>query len=61
VSVAEHEKVSLIVVGTHQRRGLRRLLEGSIAEAIIRRAPCPVLAFPQDSSGMLPPDVPADS
>ena len=49
VSIARNEKVSLIVVGTHQRRGLRRLLVGSIAEGVIRRAPCPVLAFPQES------------
>lgn len=50
VSIAKHEKVSLIVVGTHQRRGLHRLLVGSTAEGVIRSAPCPVLAFPQESA-----------
>jgi universal stress protein A len=34
----------LIVMGTHGRRGLSRLLLGSVAEDVLRRAPCPVLA-----------------
>jgi nucleotide-binding universal stress UspA family protein len=50
VSTAKHEQVSLIIVGTHQRNGLHRMVAGSIAEAVIRRAPCPVFAFPQASS-----------
>jgi nucleotide-binding universal stress UspA family protein len=33
----------LVVVGTHGRRGLRRMLLGSVAEAVVRQAPCPVL------------------
>jgi nucleotide-binding universal stress UspA family protein len=33
----------LVVVGTHGRRGIRRLLLGSVAEAVVRQAPCPVL------------------
>ncbi len=32
----------LVVVGTHGRRGIRRMLLGSVAEAVIRLAPCPV-------------------
>jgi nucleotide-binding universal stress UspA family protein len=35
----------LIVMGTHGRTGLRRLLAGSVAEAVLRRARCPVLAL----------------
>lgn len=35
----------LIVLATHGRTGLTRVLLGSVAEALIRRAPCPVLAF----------------
>jgi nucleotide-binding universal stress UspA family protein len=39
-----HEKdIDLIVVGTHGRRGLRKLLLGSVAEEVFRLAPCPVL------------------
>ena len=34
----------LIVIGTHGRRGLARVLLGSVAEDVLRRAPCPVLA-----------------
>jgi nucleotide-binding universal stress UspA family protein len=35
--------VDLIVLGTHGRRGFRRLLLGSVAEEVFRLAPCPVL------------------
>jgi len=35
--------VDLIVLGTHGRRGLRKLLLGSVAEEVFRMAPCPVL------------------
>lgn len=34
----------LIVMSTHGRRGLSRMLIGSVAESIVRTAPCPVLA-----------------
>ena len=37
-------EASLVVVGTHGRRGIGRMLLGSGAEQIIRLAPCPVLA-----------------
>ena len=40
--LAEHE-VDLVVVGTHGRTGIRKLLLGSVAEEIFRLAPCPVL------------------
>jgi nucleotide-binding universal stress UspA family protein len=33
----------LIVMGSHGRTGLRRLLTGSVAEAVLRQARCPVL------------------
>ena len=33
----------LIVMGTHGRRGVSRLLLGSVAESVVRTAPCPVL------------------
>lgn len=35
----------LIVLGTHGRTGVGRLLLGSVAEAVMRRAPCPVLTI----------------
>jgi nucleotide-binding universal stress UspA family protein len=43
VRLAKEEDVDLIVMGTHGRTGLSRLLMGSVTEAIVRRASCPVL------------------
>ncbi len=43
------EAVDLIVIGTHGRTGLRRVLMGSVAEKVIRHAPCSVLAVRPDS------------
>ena len=43
--VAEETGASLLVVGTHGRRGAERLLLGSVAETLVRTAPCPVLTI----------------
>ena len=43
--LATHFKSDLVVVGTHGRDILGRLLLGSVAEAVLRRAPCPVLTL----------------
>jgi nucleotide-binding universal stress UspA family protein len=40
---AEQRGYDVIVVGTHGRTGLAHLVLGSVAERIVRRAPCPVL------------------
>jgi nucleotide-binding universal stress UspA family protein len=40
---AEHERYDLIVMGTHGRTGRAHLLAGSVAESVVRSAPCPVL------------------
>lgn len=40
---AREHGADLIVMGTHGRQGLSRVLMGSVAESILRRAPCPVL------------------
>lgn len=45
VTFADHEKCDMIVLGTHGRTGLSRLLMGSVAEAVVRRANCAVLTF----------------
>jgi len=42
--VATKLAADLIVMVTHGRRGLARLVEGSVAEKVLRKAPCPVLA-----------------
>ena len=41
--MAEKVRCDLIVLGSHGKTGLRRLLAGSVAEAVLRQAPCPVL------------------
>ena len=41
--VAEETKCDMIVLGTHGRTGLGRLLMGSVAEQVVRKALCPVL------------------
>jgi nucleotide-binding universal stress UspA family protein len=43
VRFAREQAVDLIVMGTHGHTGLAHLLLGSVAEKVVRRAPCPVL------------------
>ena len=43
VRVARERKADLIVMGTHGRTGLQHALLGSVAEKVVRLAPCPVL------------------
>lgn len=43
VKYANEHHVDLIVQGTHGRRGVKHMLLGSVAENIVRYAPCPVL------------------
>jgi nucleotide-binding universal stress UspA family protein len=52
VRLADDENFDLIVMGTHGRGGLRHLLMGSVAELVVRRAPCPVLTVRQPVAGM---------
>jgi len=47
VNEAGTDGASLIVMGTHGRTGLTRLLMGSVAESVVRRAKCPVLTIKQ--------------
>lgn len=59
VAFAEREYVDLIVMGSHGRTGLARLLMGSVAEGVARRAPCPVLIVKQplvEKKGAAPDD-----
>jgi hypothetical protein len=57
--VAADYDADLIVVGTHQRQGLDRLLLGSVSELLVRSASCPVLvARPKDHSKRPPTERP---
>ena len=47
-TVASKLPADLIVMVTHGRRGLARLVEGSVSEKVLRHSPCPVLAIRQD-------------
>ena len=51
---AERVGAGTLVLGTHGRVGLQRFLLGSVAEAVVRRTPCPVLVVPNRSAGRLP-------
>jgi nucleotide-binding universal stress UspA family protein len=51
---AEETGADLIVVGTHGREFIGRLLLGSVAEAMLRRAPCPVLTLHAGARGARP-------
>ncbi len=50
--LAESEGVDMIVLGTHGRTGISRLVMGSVAEAVVRHSPCPVLTFRQPDTSV---------
>lgn len=43
IRYARNENIDLIVIATHGRTGLSHVIMGSVAESIVRTAPCPVL------------------
>jgi nucleotide-binding universal stress UspA family protein len=45
IDVAEEHRIDLIVMSTHGRTGLKRLIIGNVAEKVVRYAPCPVLTI----------------
>ena len=49
VEVAADERADLVVIGTHGRGGLSRAVLGSVADRVIRLAPCPVLSVREPS------------
>jgi nucleotide-binding universal stress UspA family protein len=44
IRFAREKDVDLIVMGTHGHTGLAHILMGSVAEKVVRKAPCPVLS-----------------
>ncbi len=53
VNVAKRENVDVVVIATHGSTGWQRSIFGSVAEKVIRMAPCPVLSiqFPPEGGG----------
>lgn len=58
VDYAKDSDVNLIVIGTHGRGAIAHLLMGSVAEHIVRIAPCPVLTVRHPEREFVLPDVP---
>lgn len=46
LDIARNQAVDMVVIGTHGRGGVEHLLLGSVAEKVLRKAPCPVLVVP---------------
>lgn len=53
LAYAAANDVDLIVMGTHGRSGVSHMLLGSIAERVVRRAPCPVLTVRRPQHGFV--------
>jgi nucleotide-binding universal stress UspA family protein len=51
---AELVSADLLVLGTHGRSGFERLLLGSVAERVVRKAPCPVMIVPRHAADATP-------
>jgi nucleotide-binding universal stress UspA family protein len=55
IRVAREKEVDLIVIGTHGRTGVSHILFGSVAEKVVRKAPCPVLTVkPEEHEFVMP-------
>jgi nucleotide-binding universal stress UspA family protein len=58
---AAQDDVQMIVVGTHGRTGFSRLLMGSVAEGVLRRARCPVVVMPYSAVADREPELAAQA
>ncbi len=47
LNIAKDKDIDMIVMGTHGRSGIDRVLFGSVAEKVVKKAPCPVLTVRQ--------------
>jgi nucleotide-binding universal stress UspA family protein len=56
VSYAERTGIDLVVMGTHGRSGWSHLVAGSVAERVVRAAPCPVLTVRHPEHEFVAPD-----
>jgi nucleotide-binding universal stress UspA family protein len=58
--LARERAISLIVLGTHGRRGFDHLMLGSVTERVLRHASCPVLVIPRTAPAPVGPNVQDD-
>ena len=56
VEYAREQSIDLIVAGTHGRSAMKQFLMGSVAERVVRTAPCPVLTVRTHERDFLAPD-----
>lgn len=49
VAYADEQDIDLVVMGTHGRRGVDRMLYGSVTEKVVRQGPCPVFTVRTDA------------
>ena len=54
VKYAQAQSIDLIVIGTHGRGGLSHVFMGSVAEKVVRKAPCPVLSVHHPEHDFVP-------
>ncbi len=59
IQVASETQADLIVMGTHGRTGLLRMLMGSVAEFVVRHATCPVLTIKSGAVAATTPEAAA--
>jgi nucleotide-binding universal stress UspA family protein len=45
VSYSEQNDIDMIIIGTHARQGLEKIMFGSVAEGVVKKASCPVLTI----------------
>jgi nucleotide-binding universal stress UspA family protein len=56
VEFANGQKIDMVIVGTHGRSGMKQFLIGSVAEGVVRTAPCPVLTVRERERDFIAPD-----
>lgn len=62
IRAAEQLNADMIVCGTHGRTGLKHALFGSVAEKVVRKAPCPVLSVRHpEHKFVMPTQIPHDA
>lgn len=55
IRYARSQEIDLVVIATHGRTGLKHVLFGSVAEKVVRKAPCPVLVVKREEHDFVLP------